>query len=164
MSGDMLTVKLITDAAVINAVLQSPWIADKIRHDSRDPGYIDSPNIEYHAARVGGRIAGVFMAIRHSEYEIEVHAALARWATRHGRALGAMFLAQLWEDGNLLRITAPVLATLPSAVNYCLRLGFQREGVKRSACWINGAPVDVVYLGMLRGESSGSLFIPDPVD
>ena len=151
-----LSVAPIADPAVINAVLQSPWIAARIRHDTREPGYIDSPNIEYHAARVDGRIAGVFMAIRHSEYELEVHAALARWAIRHGRTLGAMFLDQLWEDLDLLRITAPVLATLPSAVNWCVKLGFEREGVKRSACRIDGEPVDVVYLGMLRSEEPGN--------
>jgi RimJ/RimL family protein N-acetyltransferase len=147
-----LSVDLADDPALINAVLRDPWIAARVRHDGREPGYIDDPNLAYYAARVDGRIAGVFMAIAHSRWEVEVHAALARWATPYGRKLGLMFLDELWSAPDLMRITAPVLATLPSAVNYCHRLGFEREGVKRSACRIDGAAVDVVYLGLLRSE------------
>ena len=133
---------------MINAVLSDPWIAARIRHDSREPSYIEHPNLSYFAGYDDGRLAGIFTAIRHSAWEIEVHAALGRHAIRRGRVLGREFLAELWRDPELLRITAPVLSTLPSAVNYCRRLGFVDEGVKRRACRQNGVAIDVVYLGM----------------
>ncbi len=145
-----LSVRPIDDAAVINAVLTDPWIAERIRHDGREPGYIDHPAVSYWAAYADASLAGVFMVVRHSTWEVEVHAALARFAVKHGRALGWLFLAELWRDDELLRITAPVLSTLPTAANYCKRLGFRIEGVKRCACRQNGVAVNVIYLGMTR--------------
>ncbi len=150
----MLSVNPIYDPALINAILRDPWIAARLRHDEREPGYIADPNLTYHVAREDGRIAGIFMAIRHTVWEVEVHAALAKWATRYGRDLGRMFLDVLWQEPDLMRVTAPVLSTLPSAANYCRRLGFRDEGVKRAACRIDGAVVNVVMLGMVREESA----------
>lgn len=147
-----VSVSVVDDQAVINAVLRDPWIADRIRHDGREPGFIASPAVTYYAARVDNRIAGVFVAIQISAWEIEVHAALARWVTPHGRCLGHEFLAELWDQPELMRVTAPVLATLPSAANYCRRLAFKDEGVKRTACKIDGNPVDVIYLGLTRDD------------
>lgn len=146
----MLRVEPTADATAIDGVLTDPWVATRIRHDAREPGYIDHPALTYHGAYIDSALAGVFMAIRHSPWEVEVHAALLRSATWHGRALGALFLDQLWQDPQLLRITAPVLSTLPSATNYCKRLGFEVEGVRRAAVRVNGRPADVIYLGLLR--------------
>lgn len=147
-----MKVEPIDDPATIDRILTDPWIADRIRHDAREPGYIDHPALTYHGAFVGGDLVGVFIAIRHSPWEIEVHAALSREATRHGRGLGAMFLASLWSDPELQRVTAPVLSTLPSAVNYCRRLGFELEGVRRRAVQIDGKVADVIWLGLLRPQ------------
>ena len=138
------------DVAAIHAVLIDPWVAARIRHDGRDPGYIDHPALVYHGAYTEGTLEGVFMAIHHSPWEVEVHAALLRSATRYGREFGRMFLDNLWRDPELMRVTAPVISTLPSAANYCRRLGFQDEGVRRSAVRVGGVPADVVYLGLLR--------------
>ncbi len=146
----MLDVRPLASPSVIHDVLTDPWVAQHIRHDAREPGYIEHPAMSYHGAYIDGELAGVFMAIAHTPWEIEVHAALLRQATRHGRALGRLFLDQLWQDAELMRVTAPVLSTLTSAANYCRKLGFQDEGVRRRACRVNGLPVDVIYLGLLR--------------
>lgn len=147
-----LRVAPLDDPAAIDAILIDPWVASRIRHDSREPGYVDHPALTYYGAYVDEALVGVFMAIRHTPEDVEVHAALLREATRHGRALGRLFLSVLWQDEALLRVTAPVLSTLPSAANYCRRLGFEVEGVKRRACRVRGEPVDVVMLGLLRTE------------
>jgi len=131
-------------------VLHDPWVVARIRHDDREPGYIEHPALTYTAAFIGEEAVGVFMAIQHSPWEVEVHAALKRKATHYARELGCMFLDRLWQRPELMRITAPVLSTLPSAVNYCKRLGFEVEGVKRRAVKVNGVPADVIYLGLLR--------------
>jgi len=150
----MIGVAPIHDAARIDAVLTDPWVAARIRHDGREPGHIDHPALTYHGAHVGGALVGVFVVIQHTACEVEVHAALLRSAMRSGRALGRLFLDQLWHDQpELLRITAPVLATLPSAANYCRKLGFVDEGVRRQACRVGGVPTDVVYLGLLRSST-----------
>jgi hypothetical protein len=146
----MLRVAPINDGAAIDQLLADPWVAARIRHDAREPGFIDHPALTYYGAYVDADLVGVFMAITHSPWEVEVHAALLRSATGHGRTLGQLFLDRLWRDPELMRITAPVLSTLPSAANYCRRLGFKDEGVKRRACKVDGQPADVIYLGLLR--------------
>lgn len=147
----MLAIQLLTDPIAIDAILSTPIISNKLRHDDREPGYIDHPALTYHGAYVDGALSGLFMAIQHSPWEVEVHAALKPHVIRQARDLGALFVASLWRDQpDLQRITAPVLSTLPSAANYCRRLGFEDEGVRRNAVRVNGALVHVVYLGLLR--------------
>jgi len=147
----MLSIQPLTDPAQIHAILTQPAVAARIRHDDRTPGYIAHPALTYRGAYMDGLLCGLFMSIQHSPWEVEVHAALLPHVIRHARDLGALFLASLWRDQpDLQRITAPVLSTLPSAANYCRRLGFEDEGVRRNAVRVNGALVDVVYLGLLR--------------
>ncbi|WP_398457425.1 hypothetical protein [Sphingomonas albertensis] len=153
----MLSVEPIHDRAVIDAVLSDPWVRAKIAQDDREPGYIDHPLVSYHGAYVDGALAGVFIAVQFTRWEVEVHAALLRPAIRHGRDLGRMFLASVFADPEVLRATAYVLGTLPSAANYCRRLGFVDEGVRRSACMVGGVPTDIVVLGLLRSAGSTSV-------
>jgi hypothetical protein len=135
---------------VVNAVLSDPWVAARLSQDGRQPGYIDHPLVSYAAAYANGELLGVFTAIQFTCWEVEVHVALLRHAIHHGRVAGREFLAQVFSDPDVLRVTAYVLATLPSAVNYCRRLGFVDEGCRRHACMVNAAPTDVLVLGMLR--------------
>jgi hypothetical protein len=140
------------DAALVDAVLSDPWIADRLRHDGRSPCYLASPAVSYLAAYVGDDLAGVFIAGRIGSYEVEAHVALYRSGTRHGRPLAALFLARAFADPTVLRVSAPVLASLPSSVNFCRRLGFVQEGVKRAACLRDGVPTDLIMFGLTREE------------
>lgn len=146
----MLSVQPIDDAGAIDAILTDPWVASRIRHDDREPGYIDHPAVTYYGAYIGDALVGVFIAIRHSPWEVEAHAALLRFAVVHGRDLGRAFIRQVFTDPDVMRITAPVLSSLPSAANFCRRLGFVNEGVRRDAVKIDGVVADVIYLGLLR--------------
>lgn len=148
-----LSIQPLTDTAAINAILTTPAISCRIRHDAYTPGYIHHPALSYHGAYVDAVLSGLFMAIQHSPWEVEVHAALLPRVIRQARDLGALFLASLWdEQPDLQRITAPVLSTLPSAANYCRHLGFEDEGVRRNAVRVDGVLADVVYLGLLRPQ------------
>lgn len=148
----MLALRQCDDPAIVTGILTAPGILERIRHDEREPGYIAHEAVWYWLAWDDAEPVGVFVAIWHGAYEIEVHCAVLSAATRHARTLGAAFLDLLWRDDDLLRITAPVLATLPSAANYCRKLGFVDEGVRRQACKVSGIPTDVIMLGMLRQE------------
>jgi len=132
-------------------VLTDPWVA-RIYHDDRPRGYIDHPAITYYGAYVGSDVAGVLLAIENTPEDIGVHVALRRWATPHGRALGHLFINAVFADHTVQRLTAEVLGTLPSAANYCRRLGFEDEGVRRNACRVDGRLTDVVMLGLLRDQ------------
>jgi hypothetical protein len=50
------------------------------------------------------------------------------------------------------RVTAYVIEGLTAARNYCLKLGFQFEGIRRNACRQNGRLLGVHILGMTRND------------
>lgn len=139
----------LSDPDAINAVLQHPAIAPKLRHDAREPGYIDHPAVRYVGAWTE-RFAGVFVAIEVSPWEVEAHVALLPHALPQSRDLARLFIAREFEQPELQRITAKVLGTLPSAANFCRKVGFVDEGVMRAACRIKDEPIDVVVLGSVK--------------
>lgn len=151
-----LTVQPLSDAAAIDAILADSWVRGKIEQDGREPGYIDHPLVSYHGAYTDGALVGVLIAVQFTRWEVEVHAALLKPAVRHGRDLGRLFLDTVFADPVVMRATAYVLGTLPSAANYCRRLGFADEGVRRSACLVGGAPTDIIVLGLLRDDYEAS--------
>jgi len=146
-------VRPITDRAKIDAILRDPWIAAKIAVDGQNAGYIDHPNLSYFGAYVDGDLVGVFMRVRFTATETEVHAALLKRALPHSRELGRLFIDEIFNDPRILRITAHIIGSLGSAINYCRKLGFSIEGERRSACVKNGEVLSVVTLGLLRSES-----------
>jgi RimJ/RimL family protein N-acetyltransferase len=157
-------VKLVptSDRALVESVLSDPWIASRLARDGGTTDYVDHPLLTYHAAYVGDRLAGVFIAVRFTTWEVEVHVALLPWAVWHGRTLGRMFLAQMFDDPDVMRVTANVMSTLPSAANYCRRLGFRDEGRRREAFRAGGVLADVIVLGLTRGEWEAACLRPLP--
>lgn len=147
-----LHVAPITDVEAINAVLRAAPIAPKIRHDGREPGYIDHPLASYWGAYIEDDLVGVFLAVRFSQWEIEAHAALLPSALANGRKLAALFLDAMFATPNVERVTGYVMDTLPSAGNFCLKLGFEYEGRRRAACRIAGTLRDVLIYGITRQD------------
>jgi len=148
----MLLVHPLTDRAAIQSIVTDPWVASRLRHDAREPGYIEHDALTYHGAYWEGGLYGLFMEIRLSPWETEVHAALLKDAIGLSHAFGYEFLTQLWQTPALRRITAPVVDTLPSARNYCLNLGFEMEGYRRDAVMIDGKPHGIYQLGLTRED------------
>lgn len=153
----MLTVQPLADVAAIESVMSDPWVASRLRHDARAPGYIEHDALTYHGAYWESGLCGVFMEVRLSPWETEVHAALLKDATGLSHAFGYEFLTALWQNPLLRRITAPVVDTLPSARNYCLNLGFRLEGYRRDAVMIGGALHGIYQLGLTRDDWRRSL-------
>jgi hypothetical protein len=153
----------LADPEAVNSILHHPAIVAKLRHDGRDPGYINHPLVSYHGAYVGDAPVGVFTAVRFSPWEVEVHVAILSSAIRHARRLCWLFLAQVFADSDVMRVTAYVLGTLPSAANLCRKLGFADEGRRRDACRVHGEPVDVLILGLTRADWSESCLHPDSI-
>lgn len=146
-----------TDAALIDRILTAPEIADKVSHDGRSSGYIDHPAVTYWAAEVCGEIVGIFTAIRFSTWEREVHVGILRPGLSRARELSLLFLGHLFSDPQTMRATAYVLGTLPTAANFCRKLGFKDEGRRRDACAVAGNPCDIIILGMTRADRNQAL-------
>lgn len=147
-----LSVYPFSNAAVVDAVMRDPYVARRVAHDHREPGYIFHPHVRYLAAEVDGKLAGVFTLIDFSELEVEIHAALLPWSIRQSRQLGAACLEHVFSDAAVQRATAYIIEGLESARNYCLRLGFTQEGMRRNACMKNGRLFGVHVLGITRAD------------
>jgi hypothetical protein len=147
-----LRVESLDDPGAIERILTHAAIDPKLAHDGRAPGHINHPLLAYFGGYVETDLAAVFTAIRFSRWETEVHGAVLPEAIQHGRVLGRLFLDHVFARSEVARATAYVLGTLPSASNWCRKMGFVDEGRRRSACMVDGVPTDVLVLGMLREE------------
>lgn len=132
--------------------LYSDRYIQRVGYDSRPASPVSHPLAKYFTANVHGMFAGAFLVIQFTKYEVEIHALLHKWAIKYSRKLGEMILDLVFSNEEVLRVTANVLQGLETAKNYCLKLGFKQEGIRRSACLKNGKPIDVYILGLLRQD------------
>ena len=135
----------------LDALFRDPYIA-RVGHDDRPAAPIEHPHVHYLGARVDGDLVGAFMVIESGFVEVDVHALLTRRALPHSRALGRLCLAQAFASPAIERVTAYVIEGFTAARNYCLKLGFKTEGLRRSACRQNGRLLGVHVLGITRNE------------
>jgi hypothetical protein len=147
----LLELQPLSDQGALAPLFLDPYIA-RVGHDDRPASHIDHPNVHYLGARVDGELVGAFMVIESGFVEVDVHALLTRRALPHSRALGRLCLAQAFANPQIERVTAYVIEGLNAARNYCLKLGFLYEGVRRNACRQNGQLLGVHILGMTRND------------
>lgn len=148
----MLELKPLNDEAAIAALHADPYIA-RVGHDHRPSSPVLHPAARYIGAYAYSRLVGAFLVIESGFIEWDVHALLAKRALPYSRTLGRMLLAHLFEAySELQRVTAYVIEGLTSARNYCLKLGFVDEGMRRACCMQNGNLLGVHTLGMTRND------------
>lgn len=148
----MLELLPLTDRHALDALYADPYIA-RIGHDHRPAAPIFHPAARYVGAYIGKKLAGAFLIIESGFIECDVHALLTKRALYFSRALGHMLLGLLFSTNeSLQRVTAYVIESLPSARNYCLKLGFKDEGLRRDCCMQNGVLLGVHTLGMTRND------------
>jgi len=137
------------DGGLLASLYADPYIA-RVGHDHRPAAPIDHPQVTYLSAWVAGSFAGAFLVIR-GAVDFELHALLKREFLPWSRALGRKCLE--WAFAHPInRATVLVIDGLNSARNYCLKLGFKKEGIRRKCCVQGGISKDVHILGMLREE------------
>jgi hypothetical protein len=147
----LLELQPFPDLSALAPLFLDPYIA-RVGHDDRPAAPIEHPHVHYLGARVDGELVGAFMIIESGFVEVDVHALLTRRALPHSRALGRQCLAQAFANPAIERVTAYVIEGLTAARNYCLKLGFQTEGLRRNACRQNGRLLGVHVLGITRNE------------
>ena len=124
----------------------------RVGYDDRPASPVSHPLASYVSAFINEMFVGAFLVIRFSRREVEIHSLLLKQAMFYSRELGRMIIEWVFKNKDVMRITANVLEGLESARNYCLKLGFQLEGIKRSVCLIKGRPTDLYILGLLRQD------------
>lgn len=132
-------------------VYSDPFVA-RIAHDHRKHYPVFSPAATYLSAWVDGQFAGLYLAIKASEIELDVHVLLKKKATRHSRALGAAFLAWCFSNPMIRRLTGYIPDWIPAARNHSEKMGFKYEGVRRHAHIKDGQPRGLWIMGLLREE------------
>jgi len=95
-----------------------------------------------------------FHSIRPDHRRTEVGFWLAPWARRRGVGSGAVKAACEWafDRWQLNRIEMTTFPDNAGALELARKLGFTREGLLRSRNFERGNYVDIVMLGVLRGE------------
>ena len=146
-----IAVRPLTDPQIIFDLYQSPEFS-VVSHDHRPVSPVFHQLASYLGAYVGKVLAGVFLLIRFSPLEVEVHALILRKFIRQSRILGRACLAHVFAQPGVARATAYVIEGLESAKNYCLKLGFQQEGFRRTACAKDGILLGVHVMGITRQD------------
>lgn len=141
--------------SVVNAICQHPAVRSAVSTDQREPGFINSPLVDYLGAFVDEELVGVFLVIEASDLERDLHALLLPEAIAHSRVLGRACINHVFNSTGVRRVTAYVSSARPSTINYCKRLGFVSEGIRRNAESRNGFLFDVHTLGMTRSDWIG---------
>lgn len=147
----LLELQPFPDLSALAPLFLDPYIA-RVGHDDRPAALIEHPHVHYLGARADGELVGAFMIIESGFVEVDVHALLTRRALPHSRALGRLCLDQAFANPVIERVTAYVIEGLAAARNYCLKLGFQTEGLRRNACRQNGRLLGLHVLGITRNE------------
>jgi ribosomal-protein-alanine N-acetyltransferase len=95
-----------------------------------------------------------FHNIRDDHHRAEIGFWLAPWARGRGMGSGAVYAACAWgfERWQLKRIEMTTFPDNEAALAVGRKIGFTREGLLRSRNFERGKHVDIVMLGVLRGE------------
>lgn len=133
-------------------LLYADPLIQRIGTDARPAAPLVHPLLRYISVLDGEEFMGAYIMIDFSPHERELHMLLHRKATGISRQASRAALDLAFEDPGVSRVTAWVLATIPTAVNHCRRLGFSIEGIKREAVVIGGCLTDIVLLGITRVE------------
>jgi hypothetical protein len=140
----------ITDAQ-LTEIYQDRYI-QRVGYDDRPASPVVHPLASYVSAFADNVFSGAFLLIEYSEREIEIHGLLLKKAIKHSRELLSMMIDIIFANRNVLRITANVIQGIETARNFCLKMGFKLEGIKRSVCLVKGKPTDLYVLGLLRQD------------
>jgi len=147
----LLELHPLTDEYALAELYRDPYIA-RVGHDDRPATLIDHPAVRYLGAHVNGILVGAFLVIESGFIELDLHALLQRRALPYSRALGRLCLGHAFSNPVIERVTAYVIEGMNAARNYCIKLGFKVEGLRRNACRQNGRLLGVHVLGMTRNE------------
>lgn len=146
-----LELERVKEIESLTELFKDPYIA-KIGHDHRALAPIEHPHVKYLSAKLNGQQVGAFMVVESGFVEIDIHAMLSKQALEHSRDFGRLCLIWAFAQKHINRVTAYIIEGLDSAKNYCLKLGFKNEGMRRGACLKNGRLVGVHVLGMTRSD------------
>ena len=137
----------------LTEIYNNSYIKDAVKQDNREFMPIKHPLITYYSAQIHDRFVGAFLQIRFSQWEIELHSLLKKDAMAFSREFGKMIIDKSFNDNKeVQRITVFIIDGLNTVKNFCEKIGFKLEGIKRKACLKNNAYKDVYMYGITRED------------
>ena len=106
--------------------------------------------------KVGDAAAG-FIGVRW-ENEICAKIALGFLEPARGKAAAQfirMFLDKLFKNTSVVKVVGEVATNNRACLRLAGLLGFKREGLNRQAAIVDGQVVDLVHIGLTRGDWNG---------
>lgn len=140
----------------MQSLYADPFIS-RIGDDACPAQPIHHPLVTYLSARIDGEFAGAYICVKFTDQEFELHSLLMKKATRYSRRLGDLVLRWAFSHPAVLRVTGYIRDGIPTAINHCLKMGFEYEGFRREALLVNGEPKGIHILGLTRKEWSKKL-------
>lgn len=140
-----------TPEALLASLYADPYIL-RAGNDNHAISAVKHPLVEHWSAWADGLFMGCLVCVKYTKTETEFHARLLKAAIPFSREIGREAMRIVFSDQNVMRVTCYVMQGLEKAKNYCLRLGFSLEGIKRDAVTKNGLPRDVYMLGITRKD------------
>ncbi len=141
----------------LTAIYTDSYIKNAIKQDNTEFLPIKHHLVTYYKASIKDKFAGAFLSIAFSQSEIELHSLLFKDSIKYSRQLGKMIIDKSFNDNNKIqRITVLIIDGLNTAKNYCEKLGFKLEGIKRNSYLKNKEYKDVFIYGITKKDWSKS--------
>lgn len=128
----------------------------KAGQDNRPLSPVLHPLATYLTMTVSGVFAGAYLLIRHTALEFEIHSLLKKKFVQYSRGFVQIALAWAFSHKEVERVTAYVTSDMNTVKNFCLKVGFQLEGIRRNACLKSGKLCDIYMFGIVRADWSKS--------
>lgn len=138
----------------LERIYRDQKIQKAIDHDHKsNKGVIDHPLATYWLVKVDDIIVGAYLFVWVSALEFEIHSLLLDSALKHSRTICSTVIGILFNSNpTLQRITAPIISNLQTVVNYCTKIGFTIEGIRRDAVSQNNVLRSIVIMGITRSD------------
>lgn len=133
-------------------ILYSDPLILRTGDDNHSAQPIDHPLLKYVSVFVGGDFVGAYILIEFSHCEREAHCFLLKSAVRFSHEISRLFLAHVFNDDDVTRLTGWVRDDLVEAINHNKKMGFVIEGRKRDSVRLDGKLRDLVLMGITRKD------------
>jgi hypothetical protein len=137
-------------SSMIEETYSDKYILSCIEYDSSTPSYINHPLAKYYSAWNNKEFLGLILCVRYNKFEIEMHSLLKKESIPHSREIGKLIIEEMFNNEDVLRITAPVQGNLKSTMNFLEKIGFVKEGIKKDAIIKKAIVTDMYIYGITK--------------
>lgn len=146
-----IEIKINPSIHLLRELYDDEYIRRAAHDDRKFEPIINNQFVEYYSVYINDIFIGAFVVIKQSSVEFEIHSLLYKWAVQYSRDAGRAIIEKLFnENESLHRLTTYIIQGLESTVNYCKKLGFEIEGIRKQSCKVNGELRNIYMMGYIK--------------